>query len=251
MSIIRGGVEGVVAILPGNVARTACRPILVQAEDGHDYWCKVVENPMSDRVPTNELIAAGIGEKLGVAMPKTRIMDVTELIGWEFVEGRFIRNRWAFGSRNVIGGTPTHDLKHEQRDGNSKRYVGFYALYDLLVGGDPQWLINVTDDHGYLSFDHGHFFPGGPDWSTRSLRPALQTEAHRLNQPPGNLDLDEVNRVGTAIESLSRADIDEVVSRVPPEWPVSDPELAALAGFIDARRETVTARLRERLGLDN
>ena len=66
----------------------------------------------------------------------------------------------------------------------------------------------------------------------------------RLSIPPDHLEPHELERLADALEALSRRDIDDELSKLPLDWPVTDDELAAVADFVDHRRGPVAARLR-------
>ena len=114
---------------------------------------------------------------------------------------------------------------------------------DWLAGGDQQWLYSGSAQNAYYSHDHGHFFPGGPDWTQAALA-ATGTDARQLGVPPDGLDKTELERLANAIEAQTRVEIDDVMSKIPIAWPVGDVELEALAAFLESRRGPAAARLR-------
>lgn len=216
---------------------------LVQADDGVDYWCKVTNNPTSPRIPANEQIAARLGVTIGVSVTEPELIRLDGIVGWEFYPHRHVEVGWAHGSRAVSGAFETRSLDHRRDDDNATRHAGFYALMDWLAGADQQWLYSSTAQNAYFSHDHGHFFPGGPDWTMTSLA-ATGTAERALAIPPGGLDRAEILRLADAIEGLSKDEIDAIMSKVPMGWPVGDDELAALSDFLEARQAPVAARLR-------
>jgi hypothetical protein len=117
-----------------------------------------------------------------------------------------------------------------------------YALCDWLAGTDVQWLYGVMEDNAYYSHDHG-FYLTGPDWTSGTLA-ASRDASYFLSISPQHLDPDELVRLAAALEAMSRKDIESELSKLPSNWPVTDDELAAVAGFADDRRRPVAARLR-------
>lgn len=216
---------------------------MVRADDGGDYWCKAVNNPASPRVPANEQVAARLGVLVGISVCAPILVDVSPLVGWEFHPGLFLEQGWAHGATAVAGAFETRELQHRGDDDNAVRHAGFYALTDWLAGGDPQWLYSASQQNAYYSHDHGHYFPGGPDWTVATLQ-ATGAHATPLGVPVPGLDQTEVHRLADAIEAVTLADIEGELSRIPACWPVNDSELAALAGFVDARRQPAAGRLR-------
>ncbi|HZV73776.1 MAG TPA: hypothetical protein VFF79_08685 [Conexibacter sp.] len=244
MPIVRTAGEGVLAVLPmqqspGGVSAS----FLVQADDGADYWCKATNNPVSPRIPVNEQVVARLGQMIGICVPDPVLVKLDGIAGWEFRRGHVVEAGWAHGCAAVAGALETRVLGHRSDDDNRVRHAGFYGLMDWLAGGDPQWLYSAPAENAYFSHDHGHFFPGGPDWTPASLA-STGTGEHGLGVPATGLDPDEVARLADAIEAVTKDEIDGVMSKIPLEWLVADDDLAALSDFLEARRAPVAARLR-------
>jgi hypothetical protein len=218
---------------------------LVRADDGERYWCKVVNNPQDPRVPTNEEVVARLGQLIGVAVCASSLVWIpADLVGWEFISGRFLEEGWAHGSRPVPHPViETRSLSHRASDDNAKRHAGFFALFDWLAGQDPQWLYADAADFAYWSHDHGHYLPGGPAWTTATIDASRDT-TYPLAADTSGLDVAELDRLADALEHLSAGEIAASLANIPAEWPVSDAELAAIVTFADYRRPAVAARLR-------
>ena len=216
---------------------------MVRASDGRDYWCKALNNPSSSRIPANEQIAGRLGRQIGVAIPEPALVRLDGLQGWEFHPGRFIEPGWAHGCVAVDGAFETRTLAHRPDDENRVRHAGFYALMDWLAGGDQQWLYAAPERNAYYSHDHGHFFPGGPNWSVAALS-ATGVASRALNVPADGLDPGELARLADAIEQTSLQEIEGVMSKIPQDWPVTDSDLAELAAFIASRSGPAASRLR-------
>jgi hypothetical protein len=240
----RGEGEGVRAVLPlRKSTHGVSASFMVRADDGGDYWCKAVNNPASPRIPTNEQIAARLGAMIGVSVTTPVLVNLDGLTGWEFHPGRRVEPGWAHGGTAVEGAFELRTLDHRGDDDNRVRHAGFYALVDWLAGGDQQWLYSAPAQNAYYSHDHGHYFPGGPDWTPAALA-AMGTNACQLSIPPSGLDRGELQRLAGAIEAVTRQEIDAVLAKIPSGWPVSDGELDRLGAFLDARRGPAAARLR-------
>ena len=244
MAIVRNQVDGVMAVLPlRKSTHGVSASFMVRADDEQDYWCKAVNNPASPRVPTNEQVAGRLGALIGVSVALPALVNVDALGAWEFHPGLKLLGGWVHGCRAVEGALETRALDHRTDDDNRVRHAGFYALMDWLSGGDQQWLYTGSAENAYYSHDHGHFFPGGPDWSPTTLT-AVGTIPQQLPTPPDGLDRPEIDRLANAIEAVTREEIDDVMSKIPSTWPVSDGDLEALASFLDARRVPAAGRLR-------
>jgi len=166
------------------------------------------------------------------------------IAGWEFRRGsgRVLEAGWAHGSAAVDPALETRLLDHRSEDDNRRRHCGIYALCDWLAGADLQWLRAVGESDAYFSHDHG-FYLTGPQWSISTLE-AGRDQPYGLSVPPDRLDPMELERCARALESVTRDQIEEVLSKLPAAWPVDNDELEAVATFADLRRLPVATRLR-------
>lgn len=216
---------------------------LVLADDGERYWCKVVNNPQSPRVPANEQIIARFGELISAPVCMPRLVRIpAALAGWEFRPGLTLVEGWAHGSLALDPVVETRSLDNRAMDDNARRHAGIYALHDWLAGQDAQWLMRGPQAE-FFSHDHGHYLPGGPDWTVAGLQAATAT-AFALGVPATGLDAAELERLAGALEALGREDLESCASNIPASWPPGDAELEALIDFAFDRRATAAGRLR-------
>ena len=218
---------------------------LLRADDRRRYWCKVLNNPQRPRVPVNDQIVARVGRLIGVAVGQPMLVRIPpELVGWEFRDGYKLEEGWAHGSLAVRPPViETNELQHRGEDDNAIRHAGFLALHDWTAGSDPQWLRAEQQKNAYWSHDHGHYFPGGPDWTADTLNGAKDSE---FPVPGGTAGMSaaELDRIAFELDGLKRDSIEDQLADLPTEWPASDVELEALIGFLDYRRAQVASRLR-------
>jgi hypothetical protein len=236
---------GVTAVMPLRASMVGVSgAFLVLADDDERYWCKPLNNFDHPRVPVTEQIVARLGALIGAPVCEGRLVRLDEIVGWEFRpgSGRPVDAGWAHGSRAIDPGLETRTLAHRTDDDNRSRQAGLYALCDWLLGSDVQWLYALDEDNAYYSHDHGYYL-GGPGWNIESLR-ARANEPAPLSIPSVGLDPDELNRLAGALEGMTRAMIEDALSGLPADWPVSVGELESLAVVLDGRRAPVAARLR-------
>jgi hypothetical protein len=204
-----------------------------------------VNNQQSERVPANELVVGRCA--LLAALPACRVALVRipdELAGWEFRPGRKLEAGYACGSMEQANVVEVRALANSTQDDNATRYVGLEAIHDWCWGEDAQWLESVTGDAISFSHDHGHYFPGGPNWTPQTLE-AQVAVPHQLAFQAG-LSAAEARRIGGVLDGLTVADVGGIVSGLPAKWNTSDEELAHLAWFLAERARGTAARLRER-----
>ena len=217
---------------------------LAEANDGHRYWCKAVNNPQGPKVPATEQIVARLGTLASIAVCPVQLLRVPPAIaGWEFRDGIPLAEGWVHGSLAIHPVTETHTLAYRQDDDNAKRHAGYFALYDWLFGNDPQWLVSQPAGWMYYSHDHGHYFPGGPAWTVASLEGNKDTP-NALGADIAGLDRSEVLRIADALDGIDQQMLEDAVADLPFDWPVSDAELDAVVAFAMYRRTPVASRLR-------
>lgn len=238
-------VEGVTAVMPLRPSTAGgSGSFLVLADDQRRYWCKSINNFQGPRIAITEQIVGRLAARIGAPACEVALVGLDEIAGWEFRpgSGRLVEPGWAHGSAAVDPAIETRALEHRTDDDNRRRHCGIYALCDWLAGSDVQWLYGVAEDNAYYSHDHG-FYLTGPAWTEASLG-AGQDVPYALSIPPDYLDSEELGRLADALDCLTREDIDDELSKLPGDWPVTDAELDAVAAFVDHRREPVAARLR-------
>jgi hypothetical protein len=240
--------EGVQAVLPLRPSSAGgSGSFLVLADDGQRYWCKTLNNFQGERIPVTEQIVARLGALIAAPVCEAKLVYMDAIAGWEFRpgSGRLVEVGWAHASLAVEPALETRSLDHRTDDDNARRHCGIYALCDWLAGGDVQWLYSVGEDNAYYSHDNGYYLTG-PDWTAPTLV-AARDAPFALSVPPDHLDAEEMTRLADALGALSRQDIENELSKLPNEWPVTDAELEAVAEFADARRIPVAERLRAML----
>jgi hypothetical protein len=202
-----GGVEAVAPLKQSDAGGSGS--FLVRANDGECYWCKTLNNLQNEpRVPTNEQLVARLGVLIGAPVCQPELVYIPEaLVGWEIRpgSGRLLEEGWAHGSRAVDLAVETRDISmNRAADDNARRQAGIFALHDWCGGSDSQWLMAGPESE-FHSHDHGHYFPGGPAWTTATLQSAAET-SYALAAPSDGLDAAELElSMGTASSSVAGA----------------------------------------------
>jgi hypothetical protein len=230
------------AILPvRQSSRGGSGAFLVVADDGKRYWCKVVENGQSTRVPLNEQLVGRLGRRIGAAVCEVSLIKIpTALAGWEFMQGMKLKAGYAHASMAVDPAIETRSLGHPLDDDNPTRHASLGILADWCWASDTQWLYAPTDENRYYSHDHGYYFPGGPDWTIASLR-ASRADA-RPGFPAGLWAPGRVAKVIQELESLDVIGIARIVGGMPASWPITEDELVDMVLFLEKRRVAVLER---------
>lgn len=249
-NLVRGqrtnaGEVTVEAVLQDRAPNGGSRPCLVLGSDGNEYWMKMTENPQSPRVPVNEHVVGRLGRLIGAPVCSVAVLEIgQDVAGDRLTDGRTLKAGLAHGSLNVPDASFQHALEHREKDTNAVRQAYMYAMHDWCWGADSQWLYAVHHDMTTYSHDHGHYFPGGPNWTAAGLQGSVGA-AHQLSVPPHGLDAGALEYAAERLAGISSQDIAGVLVGVPAAWAVDDDELAELGYFLDSRRDGVAQRIRE------
>jgi hypothetical protein len=231
-------------VQPGG--QSAASPFLGKCSDNNNWWIKPPVVGMK-RALVAEWTAGKLGSVIGAPVCEVALVDIpAQLLPYEYGPGKQLVAGTGCASCD-LGGTP-HEVKttlqYRDADDNGRRHAGVFAIVDWFYGNDVQWLHDTADDWTLHSHDHGWYLPpGGPDWTVDQLRATVATPQQPLGDPAG-LDVDELNRLASAIDAVTDDQIVEVLSAVPPQWDVAPSDLECLAWYLAERRTSVAARLR-------
>lgn len=146
----------------------------------------------------------------------------------------------AHATRYIEGITDRVGLAYVSLPENRQRFARLCILYSLVRASDHQLFYSTTAPSLVYSLDHGHFFPGGPQWSIASIQSAPPAVVDPWFAAVGltNVELAEAR---LRLESITDSDISNVLAGPPPEWPFTPEERNALDTFIKSRRDTLLA----------
>jgi hypothetical protein len=216
--------------------------------EGDRWWVKPQNNPQGPRVPVTELIVGMAGALIGAPVCEVAVIEIPpELEGAEFRPGFALQAGLASGSRHVEGVLEHRDLVHLEDDDNRARHAGVFALYDWCWGSDDQWLYSSIEDSKIYSHDHGHYLPGGPDWTVQQLVSHVDVP-HPQSRSPAELSPAMLDKLADRLERLSRSSITKVLLAVPAGWQVAQDELETVGWFLERRAPQVAERLRQMKG---
>ncbi len=225
-------------------------PLKAIASDGGEYWVKQIDNPLSHMVPINEQVVGRCGALIGAPTCPVELIRIPAARAG-LVSGVRVSEGIGHASRHIANTREWCELVHRDDDDNRRRHAGILALTSWCWGGvDLQWLY---DDATGMTFshDHGSFFPGGPDWHeyTGALDWYLQrpytSSRLRMESFDFGLDPGALKSFAEALDSVTAADIAQVLRAVPQQWPIEVCHLAALGHFLEHRAPYVADYLRD------
>lgn len=214
---------------------TASKPVLLRCDDKNEY---VVKGQQAGRMLVNDHVVAKIGILLGAPVPHAAIVQVpSELISAE-PEMSHMMPGLSHGSRFV---PHCHDGGVQVSLENRDRFSRLAVLYGLVAASDQQFIYENQAPNLVHSVDHGHFFPGGPQWTTESLKSAPPATPEPSIISACALTNEEVAAAAVALEQVTDEAIAEIVKTLPTEWGLSEEERFQLVEFLTRRREEMKA----------
>ena len=216
-------------------------PVDLMCNDSNVYVVKGRQAGRADvsRAIVNDHIVGRLGTLLDAPVPQIALVEIpSELIAAQ-PEMQHIIPGIAHGSRSVEGVSEKLQIQHHDLSENRSRFVLLAVLFGWTVANDRQFFYNKAEPYLVYSFDHGHFFPGGPNWTEASL---VQHQDARLDQHITQACslLDE--EIRDAVEQLRKIDdraIAEVVAGPPDEWGLTQAERVALFKYLTGNRDSL------------
>lgn len=214
------------------------------ANNGKQYWVKVPNNPQGTQVIVNEVVVAGVGDLLGAPVRPTALIAVPDTLQeWRIAPGIPLRGCVAHGSEHLAQAEENDSFEYRGRDDNRSRQAQLIALWDLCMGGDPQWLYDLGNEYSTWSFDHGLWLGGDGYWTRESLIASRDIE-WPWEESVAGLDRTSFSAFAHQVEAITPEQVLTVLARVPVEWGTSNEDLETLGWFIYYRRAAAARRLR-------
>jgi hypothetical protein len=213
--------------------RTKAEPVLMSCEDGNVY---VVKGRQAGRQIVNDHIVACLGQALGAPVGQPRLIHIpAELVAIERNLAH-IPSGTAHGTLFIPGCIDQWDLIATSEIDNRSRLALLAVLYGWVTSNDWQFLFRNDPPRLIYSVDHGHFFPGGPEWTVESL---LQAPIAVLDLRFAECDFtgNEIRQALSALEEITEETIVQAVARPPDSWGLTMGERVALVEYFVKRRQ--------------
>lgn len=104
---------------------------------------------------------------------------------------------------------------------NRQRFAALAVLYGWIPAGDHQLIYRQTAPHLVFSVDHGHFFPGGPNWTVSGLRGEGPSIPYDELITSCRITREELRVVGVQLQAVSVETIAEAVATPPDPWNIT------------------------------
>ncbi|MEB0286784.1 hypothetical protein QN345_00180 [Cryobacterium sp. 10I1] len=236
----------VTLVAPLQTTESGSGTFLGLASDGNQYWIKAPNNPQGVRTLAAEVVVHGIGALIGAPVCRTALVNIPismNSLNWWFTPQHKLTGGIGHGSLNVDSVIVSDEwTTYSARDNNRARQAQVFALWDLCMGGDPQWLHDTSDDYSIWTFDHGFWLGGDGDWSSESLK-RVRTSPWQYDLDPSVASAAALRDAATAVDALDRDAIRSVTQSVPIEWGIPSSDLSILADMLYLRTDGVAKRL--------
>lgn len=224
---------------------TASHAVELGCADGSRYVVKGLRKDQEQgRMVFNDQVAARLGALLGAPVPQVALIEVSaELItanpGAEDQMGHMVPCT-AHGSKVIPNVTERiNNLDHA--DENRIRFAILSIFFGWLWAGDRQFIYEKIPPYRVYSHDHGHFFPGGPNWATANLPRAGRAEAESGLVTQCKFTSNEMAAACAPLVKVGPEQVAEVLAVPPESWDVTLEERVLLAEYLERRRSDLIA----------
>lgn len=212
---------------------TSSSPVLLGCSDGRDY---AVKGSNAGKKAVNDQVIGRLARAMHAPVPRVALVEVPEeLVLAEPLMGH-IAPGLAHGSELERDSYESYMVEHASAPENRARYARLALLWGWTRASDRQYMYGEDPPHLVSSFDHSHFFPGGPDWTRITLNGRLAVGlddelSHYCRFKPS-----EVEEAAKLLKGISHAHIARAVAAPPGAWGIDISERVALATFLAKRR---------------
>jgi hypothetical protein len=159
-----------VLMTPVRAGETGTAAFLGLTMSGRSYWVKVLGNPQGNQGLVTEQIVSAAGRKIEAPVRPTALIDISnDFADWSYSPGRNLPPGVAHGSLLLDNAEDGDVLSYLFDDDNRRRQPAMLALWDWCLGGDEQWLYELSSDKSVWSFDHGFWLTGETGWTKEIL----------------------------------------------------------------------------------
>ena len=217
---------------------TDSKPVALQCSDGQEYVIKgrhsLSHVGKMERVCTNEQVVARIGKAMGAPVSDVALVEVSQ----QFIDINPSMSHMmagiCHGCKLISDCSEREALDNLALPENRERFARLSVLFGIMQAGDYQLFYKTFDPKLVFSFDHGFFFPGGPQWTIASLQNALQVTLDAWIANGASLTDNEKATALDQLRLITQNVIAEAVGAPSDEWLTLD-ERAELAVFIERR----------------
>jgi hypothetical protein len=226
---------------------SASQPVDVRCSDSNIYVLKALRNDVKQgRMMFNDHIVARLGAMIGAPVPAAALVTVSqELIDLnpDKAQGMgHIQPCTAHGSRLYAEVSERIDnIDHIADDDNKGRFASLGVLHGWMGFSDRQFIYDNAQPFRVYSVDHGHFFPGGPEWTIASLQAAPAATIADDIVKSCKLDHGDLVLACSPLRTITEAQIAEILGIPMDDWDVGIDDRVALGKYLRQRQLEILA----------
>lgn len=232
----------------GPVGRGWTKPQLFRCTDGKKYIVKFKNNPLGKKTLSNEFVAYRLGSMLNLPVAECQAVYLSEgLIHlYPSLKEMNIESGPHLGISFYENAIETDNEKRISKCSNLDKASGMIAFDHWIHNWDRhnRTISNLLiAENKIIMIDHANCFDG-PNWSVDSLKKNQKKSTVYWGQMYNRFVryIDGNNPFGddlSAIESLGKSEIKEVLEDIPKEWGLNRDEIQALADYLIYRKSRV------------
>ncbi|WP_027268929.1 HipA family kinase [Leptolyngbya sp. PCC 6406] len=219
--------------------RTKAQPVLLNCADGGQY---MVKGRQAGRQIINDQVVARLGTLLGAPVGEPKLIDVPSALIEIEPNLSHLQPGIAHGTRFIPDCMDQPELIATSQPENRSRLARLAVLYAWVVPGDWQFLFSKSPPRLVYSVDHGHFFPGGPEWTVRDLQQAAPPYLPSCFSVCALTPEDWVEAL-LALSQIPEEEIVHTVAAIPEEWGLTIEERVVLVQYLLYRRSELPSTL--------
>jgi hypothetical protein len=216
------------------------RAFVVKATDGQKYAVKGMQT-RADRFDIrrplcNDQIVGRLGKKMGAPVPEITFVDLSA----QFISLNpmisYMLAGVCHGQLLMDGCGEKAQIAHVDVSLNRPRFAAISLLYGWIPAGDRQLIYEKLPPYLVYSVDHGHFFPGGPNWTVATLKGAPPPTPYNEIVVGCKLKPADIADALKGLAGLTLGDIAAALAMPLDVWAMSIDERAEAADYLEKRR---------------
>ena len=214
------------------------KPVLMACSDGRKYVVKWFNPP---RMIVNDQIIGTLGSAMGAPVPEVRLIDIASQLVAATPAISHMRAGLCHGSRFLDDVSESREnFNFMNIPENRPRFAMLAALYGLAyVAADHQFIYKKQPPRLVFSYDHGHFFPDGPNWTVESLGRALTSGLDLTIMEKCYFTPEEITIAVQSLKTMDNSCIAAAVAAPPDDWGLAIDGRIAMARYLEKRRDNL------------
>jgi hypothetical protein len=216
---------------------SSARPVSARCIDKRDY---IVKGQQAGRQIVNEQIVARLGMALNAPVGESKIVEISPYLLELDPEFNYLTPGTAHATLFIPNCFDDRDLSgyYTNQPENLLRFALLCVLYGWVQAKDHQFIFQKNRPNLVYSVDHGHFFPGGPNWTENDLQGAsAATLDERLRSACHfTTDTQEIRTALFQLSKIAETQIIQAVAAPPAEWGFTIEERVAMMEHLFIRQ---------------